>query len=145
MRHILLSGLAAALVASCAAQPQDAGMSGQTASAAPSAVTAAPVPPPATAPPQPLTPPPGAMAPAPQPGAMVPPPPPRYGGSFLSVIGTPFLIAFKIPVCLLTVVVAAPVAGLSEISGSNAEGAEMREGLRDGLARNCGPPYSVTP
>jgi hypothetical protein len=114
-------------------------------------VTAAPMAPPtAIAPPPP--PPPTAVAPAaPLPPALVaapppPPPPPPRGPSFLSVIGTPFLIAFKIPVCLITAVVAAPLSGLSELpSTADTDGQDVRDQLENGLAHNCGPPWTVTP
>ncbi len=72
--------------------------------------------------------------------------PPVSGVSVVSVIGTPFLIIFKIPVCILTLVVAGPVAGISELSDPDtAGGADVRRGLSDGIATNCGPPYVVSP
>lgn len=71
---------------------------------------------------------------------------PAPGSPLLEIIGTPFLIALKIPVCVLTIVVAAPVAGLSELSGSGDEdGRDMRRQLGNGIDRNCGPPYVVSP
>ena len=71
---------------------------------------------------------------------------PNAGRVFLSIIGTPFLIAFKIPVCAATIAVSAPLAGVSEISGPAApDGADLRQGLSEGLASNCGPPYAVSP
>jgi hypothetical protein len=71
---------------------------------------------------------------------------PNGGRVFLSVVGTPFLIAFKIPVCAATIAVAAPVAGVSAISGPDTpSGIDLRNNLGDGLGSNCGPPYVVSP
>ena len=67
---------------------------------------------------------------------------PSASSVVLSVLGTPFLIAAKIPICAATVAVAAPVAGLSETVES---GAEARRILADGVTSNCGPPYLLTP
>ena len=44
------------------------------------------------------------------------PAPSGSGDPFFSAIGTPFLIAFKIPVCAATIAIAAPLAGVSELS-----------------------------
>ena len=60
----------------------------------------------------------------------------------LSAIGTPFLLAFKIPICALTLAVVAPAAGASE---AVTDGAKARQVFADGLTSNCGPPYLVTP
>ena len=74
--------------------------------------------------------------------------PPAEGGAgatFLSVIGTPFLIAFKIPVCAATLAIAAPVAGVAQIAGpGSGDGTDLKAALVDGVAQNCGPPYYVT-
>jgi hypothetical protein len=68
------------------------------------------------------------------------------GGAALSVVGTPFLIAFKIPVCLATLVIAGPVGGAAALTDRNSPlGDELRDGLADGITQNCGPPYVVTP
>jgi hypothetical protein len=67
---------------------------------------------------------------------------PSASSVVLSVLGTPFLIAAKIPVCTATLIVAAPVAGASETVAS---GAKARQILADGVASNCGPPYLLTP
>jgi len=61
---------------------------------------------------------------------------PSASSVVLSVLGTPFLIAAKIPVCTATLLVAAPVAGASETVAS---GAKARQILADGVASNCGP------
>jgi hypothetical protein len=73
----------------------------------------------------------------------------------VSVIGTPFLIALKIPFCIATVAVAGPVAAVAQIAdpwppvsalyGSGDPYRDVRRGLDDGIARNCGPPYAITP
>jgi len=68
---------------------------------------------------------------------------PGAGDTLVSIVGTPFLIAFKIPVCVLSLVVAAPVAGASALTPG--DGHELREALGAGIQQNCGPPYVVTP
>ena len=71
---------------------------------------------------------------------------PNGGRVFLSIVGTPFLLALKIPVCAATIAVAAPLAGVSEISGpATPDGVDLRNNLGDGLGSNCGPPYVVNP
>jgi hypothetical protein len=73
-------------------------------------------------------------------------PPPDDGAAVLAAFGTPFLIVAKIPVCILTVVVAAPVGAASSISDpATPFGHDIRQGLADGISSNCGPPYAVTP
>jgi hypothetical protein len=81
---------------------------------------------------------------APQPGGAPQPAgtPPRPGETFLAVIGTPFLIAFKIPVCVASAAIAAPIAGAASLAGS---GREARRALGEGLEQNCGPPYILSP
>jgi hypothetical protein len=70
--------------------------------------------------------------------------PPSPGRTVLSVIGTPFLLAFKIPVCIVSAAVSAPLAGAAEIAGTR-QADSLEESLSDGLERNCGPPYAVAP
>lgn len=62
-------------------------------------------------------------------------------------VGTPFYIAFKIPVCVATVAIAAPLAGLAGLSDppEYAAGNDPRPTLDYGIRRNCGPPYVLTP
>jgi hypothetical protein len=76
-------------------------------------------------------------------------PPERSGsdGTFVSMVGTPFLIALKIPACILTVAIAGPLAGASALAGPspNIAAGDLRRGLDEGLTRNCGPPYVVRP
>ena len=67
---------------------------------------------------------------------------PSASSVVLSALATPFLIAFKIPVCTATLVIAAPAAGMSETVES---GAIARRVLADGVQSNCGPPYLLTP
>ena len=69
-------------------------------------------------------------------------PQPSASSVVLSILGTPFLIAAKIPVCTATLVIAAPAAGISETVES---GAQARRVLADGVASNCGPPYVLSP
>ena len=71
---------------------------------------------------------------------------PDGGTAALAAVGTPFLIAVKIPLCALTLVAAGPVGAASEIAEPDSQfGHDLRQGLSDGIAQNCGPPYAVTP
>jgi hypothetical protein len=94
--------------------------------------------------------------PAPEAAGSAPPPPAAAGtstttqpssasSSLLSVIATPFLIAIKIPTCILTLGMAAPLAGISEIAGQNAGTRDMKKQLSYGVDQNCGPPWAVSP
>jgi hypothetical protein len=68
------------------------------------------------------------------------------GGPLLAAVGTPFLIAFKVPVCVLTLAVAGPVAAANELGeDDNSLGQEVHAGLADGIDQNCGPPYAISP
>lgn len=69
-----------------------------------------------------------------------PPGPPTAGPA--TVLGTPFLIAFKVPFCAATVAIAAPLAGLTGLAPT-LEAREMRRDLDAGVAQNCGPPYAL--
>jgi hypothetical protein len=84
----------------------------------------------------------GACSSPPSPPADASAPQPSASSVVLSILGTPFLIAAKIPVCTVTLVIAAPAAGISETVES---GAQARRVLADGVASNCGPPYILTP
>jgi hypothetical protein len=64
--------------------------------------------------------------------------------TFVSVVGTPFLIAFKIPVCAASVALAAPLGGATGLAPT-AEAWEIRRDLDRGLTQNCGPPYVLSP
>jgi len=59
-----------------------------------------------------------------------------------AVLGTPFLIAFKIPFCAATVAIAAPLAGATGLAPT-VEAREIRRDLDQGLTQNCGPPYAL--
>lgn len=69
------------------------------------------------------------------------------GGAAVSAVGTPFLLAFKIPACVMTVAIAGPIAGLSTLAAPspNIAEADPRQELGDDVAHNCGPPYIVAP
>ena len=71
----------------------------------------------------------------------------RQGATFISVVGTPFLIALKIPACAGSIVIAAPLAAASQLAASSAliDESGLRRDLDDGLIHNCGPPYVVSP
>jgi hypothetical protein len=74
-------------------------------------------------------------------------PPPDQQVSPVSAVGTPFLIALKVPVCVATVVVAGPAAALQQLAAPNQDGLQpdIRPALDAGIDENCGPPYVVTP
>jgi hypothetical protein len=78
---------------------------------------------------------------APATAAPPPPAPPRptSGDIALAIIQTPFLIAIKVPLCVLTAVVAAPLGAAATMADSY-QGWDTRHDLADGLERNCGPP-----
>ncbi|HEX6145107.1 MAG TPA: hypothetical protein VFZ01_20505 [Geminicoccaceae bacterium] len=66
------------------------------------------------------------------------------GDAALSVLGTPFLLAFKGIVCVASAVVAAPTSALVALSEPRLAGPTSAT-LGDGLAANCGPPYVISP
>jgi hypothetical protein len=81
-------------------------------------------------------------------GCAAPPPPPQAEPvTPVSVIGTPFLIAFKIPACVATVAIAGPAAALQQLAAPTQDGLQpdIRPALDAGMAANCGPPYYVLP
>jgi len=66
------------------------------------------------------------------------------GDATVSVVGTPFYLVFKSVVCVASVAIAAPVAGLAALSESRFA-LEARRDLGDGVNQNCGPPYVLSP
>jgi hypothetical protein len=76
---------------------------------------------------------------------------PPAGGGFVSAVGTPFLVAFKIPACITTIALAGPLAGAAalipenEPLGGDGDRREILHDLDAGLNQNCGPPYVVVP
>jgi hypothetical protein len=76
-------------------------------------------------------------------------------GTFVSIVGTPFLVALKIPVCVTTVAIGGPIAAASMVAQPSAEEItlahdpdperHLRRTINDGLVENCGPPYVLTP
>jgi hypothetical protein len=80
-------------------------------------------------------------------GCAASPEAPRQQASFISVVGTPFLIAFKIPTCVASIAIAAPLAGASQLAESTSviDEYSLRRDLDEGLVHNCGPPYAVYP
>jgi hypothetical protein len=74
-------------------------------------------------------------------------PPPDQQVSVASAVGTPLLIAFKVPACVATVLVAGPAAALQQLAAPNQDGlqSDIRPALDAGIDENCGPPYLVTP
>jgi len=57
------------------------------------------------------------------------------------VVGTPLLIAFKIPACVVTLGAAAPAAGAATLASQNDRERTLQRALEDGIRNNCGPPY----
>ena len=70
--------------------------------------------------------------------------PPDPQQSTINTLGTPFLIAFKIPVCAVTVALAAPLAGATGLTPTY-DSRVIRAELDDGVRQNCGPPYVLAP
>jgi hypothetical protein len=66
------------------------------------------------------------------------------GDAAVSVVDTPFYLAFKGVTCAMSAVIAAPVAVVTALSESRFA-PEIRESLGDGLKQNCGPPYALSP
>jgi len=60
----------------------------------------------------------------------------------LNVIATPIFLAFKAVVCAATVVIAAPGMAITALTDPPGYGyGWQRQGLYEGFAANCGPPY----
>jgi len=68
----------------------------------------------------------------------------RPGDTVVSAIGTPFYLVFKGVVCVASVAIAAPVAAVAALTESRFA-PEIRRDLGDGVSKNCGPPYVLTP
>jgi hypothetical protein len=66
------------------------------------------------------------------------------GDAVVSAVGTPFYLVFKGVVCVASVALAAPVAGLTALSDSR-YAPEVQATLADGVSQNCGPPYVLRP
>jgi hypothetical protein len=63
-----------------------------------------------------------------------------------SNLGTPFLIAFKAPLCVVTLALAGPSAAGLELTGyERTTDLDLRRELDQGVRQNCGVPYVVTP
>jgi len=74
-------------------------------------------------------------------------PPPGQRTSYVSAIGTPFYLAFKVPVCAATLAVAGPAAALQGLAApsENELQPDIRPMLDEGISDNCGPPYVLPP
>jgi hypothetical protein len=66
--------------------------------------------------------------------------PKRDGSTAVAIIGTPFYAVFKAAVCVTSVVIAAPAAGVIALT-DNPQKARMRQSLDEGVGQNCGGPY----
>lgn len=72
------------------------------------------------------------------------PSPPPGGGAVVSAVGTPALIALKVPLCVATIAVAAPGVAIASLS-TNSDGVDEQRYFAWGVESNCGPPWAVTP
>ena len=77
-----------------------------------------------------------ALAPAPEPRATA-------AGWAVSIVGTPFAVGLKGAVCVASLAIAAPIAGLLALNPDPYP--EGLDTLGDGIANNCGPPWVVSP
>jgi hypothetical protein len=67
-------------------------------------------------------------------------------GATVATLGTPFLIAFKAPLCVVTLALAGPSAAGLELTGyERTTDLDLRRELDQGVRQNCGVPYVVTP
>jgi hypothetical protein len=73
--------------------------------------------------------------------------PPQQSVSASSVVGTPFLVALKVPVCAATLAIAGPASALQQLAAPTEDGLQpdIRPALDAGVDENCGPPYLVEP
>ncbi|HUK08853.1 MAG TPA: hypothetical protein VLX09_13355 [Stellaceae bacterium] len=79
----------------------------------------------------------------PPPLAPLPEPTPRVS----SVLGTPFLIAFKVPACIASAIVSAPVAALYTLANQGAIPPEqdLYEDVDRANETYCGEPWTIPP
>ena len=73
--------------------------------------------------------------------------PPGERVSYVSTIGTPFYVAFKVPTCAATLLIAGPLGALQGLAapGQDPIEGDARPDLDAGIASNCGPPYILPP
>ena len=71
-------------------------------------------------------------------------PAPPGSTSHVNAVATPVYAVLKAPVCVATVLIAAPLAGITAFAQTE-ESQDLRQGLDDGIAQNCGPPYTLEP
>jgi len=64
----------------------------------------------------------------------------------VSVVGTPFLIALKAPICVATLTLGGPAAAAQQLAAPNEDDpdSDIRPAINAAIAENCGPPYAVT-
>ncbi len=65
---------------------------------------------------------------------------PPTGANVTAAVATPLYIAAKIPVCVGTVAVAAPLGGLAALAPGD-DARYFQGEIAHGLTANCGPPY----
>jgi hypothetical protein len=66
--------------------------------------------------------------------------------SYVSVVGAPLFVALKIPACVGTLVIAAPLGALKGLAPPDPDDVDADAGsLNSGIADNCGPPYILPP
>jgi hypothetical protein len=85
----------------------------------------------------------GVAVPPPFSTPTVPPPPPEGAGA-VTAVGTPTLIALKVPLCVATLAIAAPGSAISAMVPTS-DGVDGERYFAWGVARNCGPPWVVQP
>ena len=66
------------------------------------------------------------------------------GGQVVAAIGTPFFLVFKTVVCGATLVIAPPISALVALTDRD-DREVIRQRLDEGTARNCGPPWVLSP
>jgi len=75
------------------------------------------------------------------------PPPPYLEASPTSVLGTPFLLAMKVPGCAISLAWGAPLAAVYTLAnrGEIPPEQDFRVDAERAVETYCGPPYAVPP
>jgi len=82
---------------------------------------------------------------APPPSQAGAPPPPPPGRTALSIIGTPILLAVKIPICVVSVAMAGTLTGVHAALGGTTGPESLEQSLGEDVEKNCGSPWAVNP
>jgi hypothetical protein len=71
---------------------------------------------------------------------------PSPGSSAVSIIGTPFLIAFKVPACAATLALGVPLAAATGLADPyQRQPWAIRYEIDHAVTANCGPPWVLPP